>query len=481
MNFGQGQRAVLLLAGLVVVVAGLKFGQPLLVPLMLAAVLTAVSTPIIHWLEKKRTPRALAIALTMLINLAVLAGLGTVVGSSLGGFYDALPRYQKGLSELMRTYMDWFAARGIHISSKDALGISSDFGGLVDLLGGLLKSVASAVSTLLFSLLLTAFMLAESGSWGPKIALALGQRREIATATRELQKYLAVKTAANTVTGILCGTWLAVMNVDFPVLWGLITMLLNYIPTVGSIIASIPPVLLAWLAFGPGPALITAVGLVVINTVLGSVVEPRIMGRALGLSPLVVLGSMVFWWWVWGPVGALLSAPLTMMVKILLSAFEDLRWVSIMLGSPRWVRTAQDQWNEAKIANNKAEAVCCCADAPRSQKSGVRTIDPPSAVATATPIVPISDPLEPLIVTDPRVDKVTSDKTQDGCSTDEAAAMTLRISARPSTFEDDEDVGSSKGNGGDVSDINDGDSSGADRRRWVRTLVSEPQQTDSKK
>ena len=356
MSFGQGQRIVLLLAGLVVVVFGLHYAQPLLVPLTLAIVIATVSAPLIHWMMRKKVPRGVAVGLTMLINLAVLVGLGTLVVSSLRGFYDALPRYQASLSQMMRTNLELLESYGIQFSSKDMFDVSSDFGRLVNLLGGLIKQIANAVSTALFVMLLVGFILAESGTWGSRAVFALGaQRQEVkrySEAIKELQKYLAVKTAANAVTGILCGVWAAIMGIDFPVLWGLITMLLNYIPTVGTIIAAVPPILLAGLAYGPGTAAITAVGFVLINATLGSVVEPRIMGRALGLSPLVVLVSMVFWWWIWGPVGALLSAPLTMMTKILLSVFEDLRWISILLGSNRWVETMRGQWTGAGTQQN---------------------------------------------------------------------------------------------------------------------------------
>ena len=129
---------------------------------------------------------------------------------------------------------------------------------------------------------------------------------------------------------------MAICGVDFALLWGLLAFLLNYIPTLGMFIATIPPVVVALIQFGPGSALLVLAGYGVINFTLGNFVEPRIMGRALGLSPLVVFMSMVFWGWLWGPIGALFAVPLTMVIRDLLANTEDLRWAAVLLGSAEW-------------------------------------------------------------------------------------------------------------------------------------------------
>ncbi len=126
---------------------------------------------------------------------------------------------------------------------------------------------------------------------------------------------------------------LAIIGVDFPLLWGMLAFLLNYIPTFGSILAAIPPVLLAMVQLGPGHAIAALAVFVMLNVLLGNFVEPYFMGRRLGLSTLVVFLSLVFWGWVWGPVGMLLSVPLTMIVKIMLENTEDLSWIAVLLGA----------------------------------------------------------------------------------------------------------------------------------------------------
>jgi len=134
-------------------------------------------------------------------------------------------------------------------------------------------------------------------------------------------------------TGIAIGIWLWLLEIDYALLWALLAFLLNYVPNIGSIIAAIPAVLLALIQFGMGASLITALGYAVVNLVIGSFIEPKFMGRGLGLSTLVVFLSLVFWGWVLGPIGMLLSVPLTMILKIALQSNDDTRWIAIILGS----------------------------------------------------------------------------------------------------------------------------------------------------
>ena len=145
--------------------------------------------------------------------------------------------------------------------------------------------------------------------------------------------------------------WVALLGIDFPVIWGLLAFLLNYIPNLGSIIAAVPPVLLGYIQFGIGRALLVAAGFVVINVVFGNGIEPKLMGRKLGLSTLVVFLSLIFWGWVWGPVGMLLSVRMTIVEKIAMESSPTTRWISIVLDSDSSVRaTAAAAHNPASPA-----------------------------------------------------------------------------------------------------------------------------------
>lgn len=349
MRLGSGAKTVLILAGFVVVVAGLKLGAPLLVPLLAAGFITVLSLPVVRWLVERKVPRVIAIAAAVLLNLAVFAGIATLIGGTLNDFYSQVPQYQARLTALAEDGARWLDAHGAHVDVA-RIGQMSESAGLMTLVAELFQSVASLLSKAFLVSLLVLFMLFEARPWRTKMGYLVKRPAEMLprfeAAAHEVQTYLFVKSGMSLVTGLLCGGWVAVCGVDFPLLWGLLAFLLNYIPTLGMFIATIPPVLVALIQLGPGPALVLLVGYLVINFVLGNFVEPRIVGRALGLSPLVVFLSMVFWGWLWGPVGALLAVPLTMVMKIVLASTEDLRWAAVLLGSEQWLAEKRKEWGD---------------------------------------------------------------------------------------------------------------------------------------
>lgn len=382
MKYGHGEKTVLLLAASVIVIAGVKIVGPLLVPLALAVVITAVSLPVVRFLERMRFPSPVAILLAVLLDVSVVGALLSLLGNSLGAFYNALPRYQDRLTHVLRNDVVWLDQHGIHLSREFNEHVST-FGKVIPMVGSLVSSVASAVSTTLFVFLLVVFLLFEINRWQVKIRYAIGDPgadlRRFTTAARELQKYLFVKTAISAATGLLAGIWVAVLGLDFPVLWGLLAFVLSYIPTIGSILAGIPPILLAWIQLSPGAAIAVTAAYLLLTFLFGSVIEPRVMGRALGLSPLVVLISVVFWYWIWGPVGALLSAPLTMGVKIALSNTPDVRWAAIMLGSTRWVEEQQSEWEHDKPVLTPRPGQFCLPSSAQSRRTDSIVAPPPAS------------------------------------------------------------------------------------------------------
>ncbi len=189
-----------------------------------------------------------------------------------------------------------------------------------------------------FLIILTVvFILLEASDFPGKLRQAFGDPTEHMTGfgqfTETVNRYLKIKTIFSALTGICVWAWLAVLGVDYPILWGCLAFLLNYVPNIGSIIAAVPAILLALVQLGFGSAVLVAAGYIVVNVVFGSILEPRFMGSGLGLSTLVVFLSLVFWGWVLGPVGMILSVPLTVIVKIALETGKDTRWLAVMLGS----------------------------------------------------------------------------------------------------------------------------------------------------
>jgi predicted PurR-regulated permease PerM len=270
--------------------------------------------------------------------LLVLGGIAVVVGGSIRGFTAQAPKYKQNLDEISAGVVQWVEARGIDVPDQPEHG----FVGAIkpsqafDMIAGTLRGVAGVLSNLLLVLLTIVFILFEAAGFPDKLQSAFGDRGSsdrFAKIRREVQHYLGIKSLVSLTTGAAVAAALAIIGVDFPLLWGMLAFVLNYIPTFGSILAAIPPVLLAVVQLGPGHAIAVAIVFSAVNVVLGQFVEPYFMGRRLGLSTLVVFLSLVFWGWVWGPVGMLLSVPLTMILKIMLENTEDLAWIAVLLGT----------------------------------------------------------------------------------------------------------------------------------------------------
>jgi len=330
-----GGQALLTFAAAVVAIAGLKIASDLILPLLVATFLAMISLPLMTVLQTRaRLPGGLAAVVAVLVELGLLAGVVALVGGSFRGFNEAAPRYQERLQSLAAQSLDWLSDRGVHVS-RQLVADLLDPGMAFDLASAALKGVAGALSQTLIVALLILFVLLEAAGFPEKLEAAFGRRAASERYDRiraDVLKYLGIKTGISLLTGILVWASLALIGVDFPLVWGLFAFLLNYVPNLGSILAAVPPVLLALIQFGVGRAVAVAIVFVGINMVLGNLVEPRLMGRRLGLSTLVVFLSLIFWGWVWGPVGMLLSVPLTMILKIMLENTDDLRWVAVLLG-----------------------------------------------------------------------------------------------------------------------------------------------------
>lgn len=331
-----GANLLFVLACLVVVVYGLHFAAPILLPAALALFLTVLSLPIMLWLRERRVPGWIAVLLTVLVNVGAIGLLVLVVSRSVSEFQTQLPRYLSAIQQLQETWLGAVETRtGLVVSQYFTMELI-DPGAVIDLARGALGRVAQLLSMTFLVFLIMAFMLGEAMVFPAKFRHVIGgaMRGEsrLTKVVTEMQTYLGIKTAISFATGALLGLWVYMADLDFPLLLGLVAFVLNYIPTVGSILAAVPALALSLILVGTlGHFLLVLLGYVVVNTLLGNILEPSLMGRRLGLSTLVVILSLLFWGWAWGPLGALLSVPLTVIVKIWLENTKDLRWVAILL------------------------------------------------------------------------------------------------------------------------------------------------------
>ncbi len=339
--------AVVGVAAVVVILYGMQMAKVILVPFLIAVFLALISVRPMLWLQSKRVPSFPAALLIVSAILLIFAVLGAILGGSIADFTAALPGYQAQLDVIVAGVVDFVVKHLNGDESIESLGDMIDPGWAMGLVATILNSLRGVLTNTFLIVFTMIFMVLEVSSVGTKVSAAFGRSAESMERPREflhnLGRYLGIKTLVSTATGICAGVLTWSIGVDFPLLWAMLAFLLNYIPTIGSIIAAVPAVLLALVQLGPGAAGATAIGFAGINVVFGNVVEPRLMGYGVGLSPLIVFVGLVFWGWVFGPVGMLLSVPLTMTLKLILESDEDTRWIAILIGSERDAQHALDK------------------------------------------------------------------------------------------------------------------------------------------
>ncbi len=343
---------ILLFAALVIAVAGLRAAQAFFVPMLLAFFIATVSYPVTDWLQRHRIPPAVAVLLTVLVDFAFLAAV-VVLGFTIVG--DLQEKWDAEYYELARLKIleangaitaklqEWQvedAGEKLNEFTNENLAELRNvrFAQIWDLGIGAVGRVLSFFATFGVVIVLTVFMLLEAQVFSRRfgaIREARGPNFErMIGAMRDTQRYLGIKTLLSLATGFFAGVLCWVAGLDFFLLWGILAFVMNFIPVVGSLIASIPPILLALIARDGGPtdAIVVAGGYGLINMFLDNFVQPLLLGRRFGLSILVVVLCVLFWGWLWGLIGIILAVPLTMILKVVLENSDEFRWVAVAIG-----------------------------------------------------------------------------------------------------------------------------------------------------
>lgn len=323
--------ATVTLAVLAVLFA-MREAKTVVVPALLAFFLAAVADYPVSWLERKGLSRVVGVLLVVTGMTLLALAIGVLVGSSLQELSEQAPAFQQKTRDQLDALLARWGGPGVGTGTSDILDYVSPDAAL-GLAAGVLTSVRDLFGSAFLILFLTVFMLFEIPSLRAKLE-TLGIWRDAGPSIPEIVRgYLVIKTLTSLATGVLIGIFLSVLGVDFAALWGLLAFLLNYIPSIGSFVASVPPVLLTLLQNQPVQALVVIIGFLTVNVAIGNGIEPRIMGKGLGLSTLVVFLSLILWGWLLGPVGMLLAVPLTTTVKIALEGHESTRTAAVLLGS----------------------------------------------------------------------------------------------------------------------------------------------------
>lgn len=329
------RQALILVASVVIVIAGMRAASSLLLTALIALFITIMVIPLLRKLQRIGVPTLASIAIVMLSVLSTLAAFGVVLTRSIQDTLLTLAAHPSTFDETLSSVTAALNRAGIAVT-RDGLAEVIANAGLMDKIGPLAGQLLSLMTNVVFVTVMVGFMLAESSGLHRKLDLALGsleeRRRHFTGAITRVRRYVWIKSLVSIATGVLAGVSCWIAGVEAPLLWGLIAFGLNYIPMLGSLIAAIPPVLLA-LDSSPLVAAGLAAAYIAINIVMAEIVEPHVLADRIGLSPAVILLSLLFWGWVFGAIGMLLAVPFTMILFAYCDYRDDLRWLAMLLSS----------------------------------------------------------------------------------------------------------------------------------------------------
>ena len=333
-NSNKIYKSILTISGLIIIFAGLKIADKIVVPFLLSMFIALISFPLLNFFKSKKINTPISVTLVLITIISISLSFAALIGTSINGFRKSLPTYKEKIN---------LGIENISIlAEKLNLNINPNF--LSDYIDPsfIMQSVANTISAFgnvltnyFLILFIVMFTLLEAAIFSEKLKKAFSDSGKpmpnLQSFSENMNKYLSIKTIVSIITGILIYFSLSIIGLDHAIMWGLIAFLLNYIPNIGSIIASIPAILIALIQFNIYYALTVGLVYLIVNILMGSIIEPKYLGKELGLSTLIIFLSLIFWGWLLGPVGMLLSVPLTMIVKIALESNNDTRWIAILL------------------------------------------------------------------------------------------------------------------------------------------------------
>ena len=331
----RATRILIIVAALAIITGGIREAQSVLEWFLVAVFLAAIGTPSVLWLEQKGIPYVVAVFFAVAGMATVIVFIGLLVGASLNSFYNDLPFYQARLQTHVSSLQAFLASKGITFTDSFLVDQVKPEA-VKSLTASLLKGLGSALFEIALILLTVTFIFLEASSFPVKLRAILGDPQKdfhpFMRFVYDINRYMVIKTAISLTVGALIGIWLSILGVDFPILWGFLAFLLHYVPNNGALIAAVPAVFLALIQLGIGRAALAAAGYITVDFVLGNVIEPRLMGRRLGLSTLVVILSLFFWGGLLNLIGVVLCIPLTMTVKFACENNKSTRWIAVLLG-----------------------------------------------------------------------------------------------------------------------------------------------------
>lgn len=322
-------------ASVIIVLAGIKSAASIAIPFLLALFISIILSPFYNYFNQKGIPNSLSLAFVMTLFVMFLVLVVKLIGTSVQEFSSNIGFYENQLSGSLNKVTEILASLGIELPKDEITSIINPKQ-IMQLSSAIVQGIGSMFTNGFVILLSVIFMMLESEHFVSKIAYSANDNRvseHIEEILNKIKRYMVLKALISIFTGFVIWIALLIVGTDYAFLWAVLAFMLNFIPNIGSIIAAVPAVFLTLIQLGSVSALIVSFIYVAVNVIIGSVVEPKIMGKGLGLSTLVVFLSLLFWGWLLGIVGMLLSIPLTIMAKIALDANENTRWISVLLGT----------------------------------------------------------------------------------------------------------------------------------------------------
>jgi AI-2 transport protein TqsA len=325
---------IVILASIVVIVAGINLAQSVVVPFVVSVFIAMLATGPLRWLKRHRVPSGIGVSLIVIGILIVFAVFIFLIVMSVRNITDAMPVYQARFDEEITQAKNYLAGHGVRSTDQifQRLITPEAAAGFIV---GFLSSLVSTFSNIVLITLTIIFILLEESSFPDKVRSALGDARarfpHFPKFVNDLRRVVVIQTLISFSTGVIMGLWLTILGLDFTILLGLVTFLFNFVPNIGSVIAAVPAVAIAFLQFGVGRAILAALGFFVTGSIVGNFLSPRLMGQHLGLSNLVVFLSVIVWGSLLGIIGMMLCVPFTLAVKFALESSDQTKWIAILL------------------------------------------------------------------------------------------------------------------------------------------------------
>lgn len=325
----------IVMASVVIVLAGIKSASSIIIPFLLSLFIAIILTPAYNFFKSKRVPDGVALIVVIGFFLLFIGSVAKLVGTSVVDFSANIDVYTQKLNEIYASLLEYSKNLGLDLPLNDFTNVLSTKKIMI-FVSSILQGMGSIFTNGFVIILTVIFMLLESGHFIDKIDFADGEKETVShlkMIVEKIQKYMVLKALISLLTGFVIWIALLIIGTDYAFLWAVLAFMLNFIPNIGSIIAAVPAILITLVQLGSVSALIVSALYTGVNIIIGSIIEPKVMGKGLGLSTLIVFLSLLFWGWLLGIVGMLLSIPLTIMAKIVFDANENTKWISVLLGS----------------------------------------------------------------------------------------------------------------------------------------------------